>query len=146
MGVGMLEEGTGGEIVAEFVQMMKDWRRICKTIQSENQQTSSCSWCKGCPVQGVCVIDTEIKDTTDKGLAMICERIQSWAEKHPESVYPTWGEWLISVGAARKIPTGVPVELQDGRIVDSPWETVVDVDTPIPADIAQKHGIQPKEG
>lgn len=67
-------------------------------------------------------------------------------EPPKDAVYPTWGEWLISVGAARKIPTGVPFELQDGRIVDSPWETVVDVDAPIPADIAEKLGIQPKEG
>ncbi len=69
----------------------------------------------------------------------------SWAAEHPEPVYPTWGEWLISVGAARKIPTGIPFELPDRRIVDPPWETVVDTNTHIPADIAQKLGIKPNE-
>lgn len=63
--------------MADFVQVMKDWRRMCETIQSENQQTSSGGWCKGCPVQEVCVIDTAIKDATNNELAMIGEQIQS---------------------------------------------------------------------
>jgi hypothetical protein len=75
----------------------------------------------------------------------IAREVEKWTAEHPEPVYPTWGEWLISVGAARKIPTGVPFEFKDGRIADSPWETVVDVNTHIPADIAQKLGIEPKE-
>lgn len=109
----------------DFVQTMKDWRRMCDTIQSENQKTSSNGWCKGCPVQGVCVIDTEIKDTTEKGFAMIGERIQSWAAEHPEPVYPTWREYIEDY-------TGI---------------LMIDViDDPIPADIAEKLGLQPKEG
>ena len=111
----------------DFVQTMKDWRRMCETIQSENQKTSSGGWCKGCPVQGVCVIDTEIKDTTEKGLAMIGERIQSWAEENPEPIYPTWFEWFKTVVSDEEM-------LQRGMY----W------DMQIPADIAQKLGIEPR--
>ena len=87
----------------------------------------------------------EISDIGDYELQEAETIITTWAAEHPEPVYPTWGEWLISIGAARKIPTGIPFELHDGRIVDSPWETVVAVNTPLPADIAQKLGIEPKE-
>ena len=115
----------------DFVQTMKDWRRMCDTIQSENQKTSSNGWCKGCPVQGVCVIDTEIKDTTEKGFAMIGERIQSWAAEHPEPVYPTWGEWLQSIGVA---------ELGSGMLSIHP----AIAEQPIPAELAEKLEIEPK--
>ena len=44
-----------------------------------------------------------------------------WAEAHPEPEYPTWVEWFNSMGG-------------------------VDCGEPIPADIAEKLGIKPKEG
>ena len=124
--------------MTEFVQMMKDWRRMCETIQSENQQTSSGGWCIGCPIQGVCVIDAEIKYTTDNGLAMIGERIQSWAAENPEPVYPTWGEWLLKQGVIR-----AGTESRNGFA----YQTVTDkLFAQIDADIAKKLGIEPKEG
>lgn len=125
--------------MSDFVQVMKDWRRLCETIQSENQQTSSGGWCKGCPVQGVCVIDTEIKDTTDKGLAMIGERIQSWAAENPEPVYPSWGEWLHNLHVVGVHATCAPEQNIYYPIVGM-------FNTPIPADIAEKLGLKPKEG
>ena len=118
--------------MASFVNTMRDWRRMCETIQLENWQTSSGSWCKGCPVQGVCVFDTEIKDTTDKELVMIDERVQSWAAEHPEPVYPSFLEWL------HKVLPNLNGQDDHGTILEL-------IKTPIPADIAQKLGIEPKE-
>ena len=48
-------------------------------------------------------------------------RVMEWAEAHPEPEYPTWVEWFNSMGG-------------------------VDCGEPIPADIAEKLGIKPKEG
>lgn len=120
--------------MAEFREVMKQWKRFCK---SHNH----CGECEF-DGKGICS-EAHLSDVPYADIEL---RIMAWAAEHPEPVFPTWGEWLISVGAARKIPTGVPFELQDGEIVDSPWDTVVDVYTPIPADIAQKLGIEPKEG
>ena len=48
-------------------------------------------------------------------------RVMEWAEAHPEPKYPTWVEWFNSMGG-------------------------VDCGEPIPADIAERLGIKPKEG
>ena len=120
----------------DFVQTMKGWRRMCETIQSENQKTSSGGWCKGCPVQGVCVIDTEIKDTTEKGLAMIGERIQSWAAEHPEPVYETWFEYLLRIGV---IPENAPAGGEYQWIVESIKHKHIS------NDIAESLKLHPKE-
>lgn len=118
--------------MAEFQDVMRQWVRARKATASSCEEN---------------VLSVYPLETYDDALIADIERnVMQWAADHPEAVYPTWGEWLISVGAARKIPTGIPFELLDGRIVDSPWETVVDVNTPIPADTAQKLGIKPKEG
>ena len=48
-------------------------------------------------------------------------RVMWWASAHPEPQYPTWVEWFNSMGG-------------------------VDCGERIPADIAEKLGIKPKEG
>ena len=47
-------------------------------------------------------------------------RVMEWAEAHPEPVYPTWGAWIK-------------------------WQMGYDIKDRIPADIAEKLGIEPKE-
>jgi hypothetical protein len=111
---------------------MKDWRRMCETIQSQNQQKSNSGWCSGCPLQWDCVIDTGIKDYTDNAFAIIEKRIRSWAAEHPEPVYPTWLEFV------KAYETGKPKSDPDFIY----WMGT----SSIPADLAQKLGIEPKEG
>lgn len=118
--------------MADFVQVMKDWRRMCSAIQSKNQKTPFESWCRNCPIEKLCVIDTEIKDLTDNVFRVIDERIQSWAEENPELVYPTFREWLISIGIIGQMST-------HSVIADKLTMTH------IPPDIAEKLGIEPKE-
>jgi hypothetical protein len=72
--------------------------------------------------------------------ALVEAAVMRWAAEHPEPVYPTWGEWLV----AQDIIT------EYGRI-ECGGSGVCGVFTdkggqPIPADIAQKLGIEPKEG
>lgn len=127
---------------------------MCETIQSQNQQKSNSGWCGGCPLQGYCVIDTEIKDSTDNELAIIEKRIQSWAAENPEPVYPTWGEWLEQQGICFSSITHR--NYVDGVSIPKVFEYQIEgktafmcgdkVNEPIPADMAQKLGIEPKEG
>lgn len=95
--------------MASFQEVMKQWRRMCEMSQ-----------CIKCPLSEICTTDPLSR--TDVEIAKIEEAVSQWAEEHPEPVYPTWYEWLCSIGA---------------------WNKASD---PIPADIAQKLGIEPKEG
>ena len=70
-----------------------------------------------------CSIGAFVLNTAD-----IERKVMSWAAEHPEPVYPTWREWLSEQGV-----------LSAGGL----WEKAFE---PIPADIAEKLGIQPKEG
>lgn len=120
--------------MASFVSTMHEWRRMCKAIQSENQKSPSGSWCSNCPIEQFCVIDTEIKDSTDDVFRIIDERVQAWADKNKEPQYPTWEEWLITQGVIKENPNG-GVGYPMPKLFES-----------IPADTAQKLGIKPKEG
>ena len=54
-----------------------------------------------------------------------------------EAVYPTWGEWLIQQGVLKAGTT---------TMYGITWQPVGDnLFEPIPADLAQKLGIEPKE-
>lgn len=121
----------------DFVQTMKDWRRMCNAIQSENQKSPSGSWCSNCPIEQFCVIDTEIKDSTDDVFRIIDERVQTWADKNKEPVYPTWYDYLHSIGILYN------KHVAGGDVTEIHWGNMM---TPIPADTAQKLGLQPKEG
>ena len=59
--------------------------------------------------------------------------ITAWAAEHLEPVYPTWEEWLIMQGIIKENPNGV------GWPMPKLFER-------IPADTAEKLGIQPNEG
>ena len=103
--------------MSDFVQTMMDWRRMCKAYTTDDD-----SCCSGCPVADFrepgCGAIFEMEDCTD------WERydgaIREWAAEHPEPVYPSWQEWFDT------------------------FERGIDVDEPIPADIAQKLGLKPK--
>ena len=94
--------------MAEFQEVMKQWRRICKAHES----------CGSCLLYGRCV---DPVSKTDTEIATLEELIVQWAEEHPEPVYPTWNEWFET------------------------FDEGIDVDEPIPADIAQRLGLKPKE-
>lgn len=109
--------------MAEFVQTMKNWRRMCLSYKS----------CDDCPMMdadgwahilcsegGIQTAVPEIQETV----------IEKWAAEHPEPVYPTWADWFRQSGIAPCNQSCFHEWLLE----------------PIPADIAQKLGIEPKEG
>ena len=72
--------------------------------------------------------------------------VMSWAADHPEPVYPTWFEVLERFGVAGRINGEPYYDSMDRKIyLKQPAFTPKAFD-PIPADIAEKQGLQPKEG
>lgn len=128
--------------MAEFGEVMRQWRRMCKALDNQYKD-SSCYMCplkniteKGC---GAIWQMDEIKDLTPIG-----EAVMKWAAEHPESVYPTWFEWLEKIGVAGK---AYQLESYFSGYKEILLKTEVFTPkafTAIPADIAEKLGIEPK--
>jgi hypothetical protein len=78
--------------MSDFVQTMKDWRRMCKAFTTDDD-----SCCYGCPVVDIhehgCGAIFEMEDSTD--WERYEGQIREWAAEHPEPVYPTWEKWLV---------------------------------------------------
>jgi hypothetical protein len=72
--------------------------------------------------------------------AHIEQTVTEWAAEHPEPVYELWGEWFEKRGDLIRgwhNATNIQwIAKTFGRLMC----------TPIPADIAEKLGIEPKEG
>lgn len=110
---------TEGEIV-DFVQVMKDWRRMCMAMEKLHPNDA----CAGCRLEGYgCPAIYE--DNSHVDYSDVERKVTAWAAEHPEPVYPTWYEFLV-------------------ERYHKAWEAI-GCDS-IPADIAEKLGIEPKEG
>ena len=125
--------------MAEFTEVMRQARRMCK-----EQQNINC--CVRCPInKNGCMVaaDAEYVDYADAE-----QEIMHWAAEHPEPVYPTWNEWY-----RKNFPDAYydskricPMVFACKRNCDSETNCDKCRDRPIPADIAEKLGIKPKEG
>lgn len=103
----------------DFAQIMMDWGRMCKDRN-----------CGACNLAGICNTDPESR--TYKEIVKIENVVTKWAAEHPGPVYPTWEDWLLDIGVIRK---------------GMSWSDLnIPLRKPIPADIAQRLGLQPKEG
>ena len=123
--------------MAQFVEVMKQARRICLKHPGD---------CHGCPLHD------------DDGLVCrfsLCEKylyydtaeriVLKWAEEHPE--YPSWYQYQETTfpGHTRWIcPMAFGIECPSKSTTDA-HTCKVCRNNPIPADIAKKLGIQPKE-
>jgi len=107
--------------MAEFRFVMKQWRRMCDGVR-----------CDECILRNFC--DADPCSRHDGELDVIEDTVLQWAAEHPEPVYPTWGEWLTAMGVLyRKNPNYY-------------YRVSTYAQSPIPADIAQKLCLKPKEG
>ena len=118
--------------MAEFVQTMKDWKRMCNAMGQEDEYTA-CDKCDlrdfDCPA----IYEKECNSADWKHVERV---VAKWAAEHPEPQYPTWGEYLASIGVMKPAQPDKAYEV---------WFTQL-YSTNIPADLAQKLGLQPKEG
>lgn len=118
--------------MAEFQEMVRELHRLCETQRRLHENT-----CNKCPIK------IATMGTIFQCYRYVLEKpkeaeniIMSWAAEHPEPVYPTWGEWLMQLGVMGRT----------SREMSNPYYAEAKAASPIPADIAQKLGIEPKEG
>ena len=111
--------------MAEFQKVMREWVRARKAI-NENMLSSF-----------------PLEMFTDDNIANIEKEVMSWAAEHPEPVYPTWIDWLMSEGV---IPTNyMAANSTDSGVRAGTFYVTIKAFKPIPAGIAEKLGITPKE-
>lgn len=130
----------------DFVQTMKDWRRMCKHYSDESMKDGQHSCVDMCPL-GHNTACGMIEDALDSDIEVMAKEVAKWAADHPEPVYPTWEEWLQSVGVMES-SEGLLRRIKGQLYIDGiPAHAVptAKVLQPIDADIAQKLGLQPKE-
>ena len=116
--------------MADFVQVMLDWRRMCKATIIANDE------CCACPLKAErCCLVYVFEDAFDDiDLDHIEETVCVWAERNPEPKYPTWGEHL------RKL-----LFMATGKQVITDYDIMNFIDnTQISDDIAEMLGIKPK--
>lgn len=116
--------------MAEFQEVMRQFGRIC---------TSNFGECDICDLRPFCPSKT-FPDKYEKSgrVEWLEKKVLAWAAEHPEPVYPTWGDWL----AEMKLVSWQ----NDGNGTYSVMVPTFKMCTEIPADIAQRLGIEPKEG
>lgn len=102
--------------------MMAEFATVMHEMQRMCDAFSNADECQHCPLIHNPVCGTP-SDMIKKDIRKAEAAIMAWAAEHPEPQYPTLVEWLRSLGLA------------DHRMID-----------PIPADIAKKLGLEPKEG
>ena len=123
--------------MADFVQTMKDWKRMCnKYFDGKNLVCS-----KTCPMYAfeVCSKPTAkypvpLEIGQDLAQKIDCV-ITAWAKDNLEPVYPSWWEYLHSIGVLYKEHT------EGGDETEICWGYMM---APIPADKAKKLGLKPK--
>lgn len=115
--------------MADYQEVMRQIARLCAVT----------------PCSEECPLESECMNLAQAAESIHPERIErivmKWAAEHPEHpepVYPTYGEWFVEHG-----------DLVDGwqNAINATWiaNTAIDIFMkPIPADIAEKLGIEPK--
>ena len=115
--------------MSEFVDTMKKWQRMCNFYDETYKDKS----CENCPLHGencgaVWEIDVDRVDEIE-------EIVNAWNE----SALPTWGEWFESRG---DLISGWSNATSEAWLYD---KFRIVMDKPIPADIAEKLGLEPKD-
>lgn len=119
--------------MAEFQNIIRQLNRLCEV----NRATNNCA--NTCPLALLHkkYLDApSCKDELFVHTKEVEQVVTEWAKENPEPVYPSWGEWLVEQGMAiaeKAKPSGIN------------YKTTTMVKRRIPADIAQKLGIEPKE-
>ena len=117
--------------MAEFQEVIRQWQRMCIA----KLRLGDCN-IEGCPLyqndacEAICDAAEEKPD-----YAEVERVVMAWSAEHPEPVYPTWLEWLKDVGLIIVSPSGSSCAFDFTSASDH-----------IPADIAEKLGLEPKEG
>lgn len=113
--------------MAEFNEVIMQFKRMCRYTNHSGLPQDCPLYCKG---HGCNISHCRMLAFYDKKFQ---KEVMTWAAKHPEPVFPSWMEWLMD---------NVP-----GVDADSSVDAVLALcRAQIPADIAKKLAIEPKEG
>ena len=130
--------------MAEFQEVMRQWARICSAVPGKSGQYGICSDERSeyiCPMYESGLCNKSVSKQTDNDRSEGEKIIMAWAKENPEPVYPTWEEYFISKGLLK------PFWNENGT---PPYDMYVFAERAlsnrIPSYIAQKLGIEPKEG
>ena len=124
--------------MAEFQVVQKELERMCNTYHAVSGKCGT----DECPLycEDLCYAQTMIHVHGDDACKLE-KVVMSWAAENPEPVYPTFAEWLHNIGVTiSDQPFPAP------NISVYVFQAGTKMFEPIPADIAQKLGIEPKEG
>lgn len=106
--------------MAEFQEVIKNWERMCDSCHER------CELFDGlCPS-----VPNTLLNFDENDAATIERVVTKWAKEHP--VYPTWEEWLKQTPFIECYRDSAGFECRRYN-----WKT------PIPADIAEKLGLDP---
>lgn len=120
--------------MAEFKEVVAQYERMCKHYTL----TVGCDYC---PLHGKGCVDGRMPVYPLDKLEEYEKVVMDWAAKNPEPVYPTWAEWLHNIGVTiSDQPFSAP------NISVYVFQVNSKMFDPIPTNIAEKLGIQPKEG
>lgn len=125
--------------MAQFSEVMRQAKRMCESFSDGH--------CSECPIGDANVLECGITVTSEMDCEEVERRVMQWAKEHPETVYPTWNEWY-----EENFPDAYydgkhicPVIFSDEKCCDIEMDCDKCRDRPIPAEIAEKLGIKPKE-
>ena len=123
--------------MSEFTDVMEQAKRMCKAFGDGH--------CSECPIGNSNALECGITVTSEMDCKEVERRVMQWAAEHQEPVYPTWTEWQNSTfpDADRDI---CPCEFGRSDRFNCDDKTCAEcLLEQIPADIAEKLGIKPKE-
>lgn len=111
--------------MAEFGDVMVGLARMCRYMHGECYE-------RHCPLALKAFCSKPVHSYTAEDIQEVEEIVVKWVAEHPEPEYPTWEEWLNTTPFIDK------VKRNSGTYKTYNWKK------PIPADIAEKLGIEPK--
>lgn len=116
--------------MSEFQEVIKEMKRMCAHFRP------TCNGCPLCLGKGTNEFCGEQPLDIRSDPELVEAAVMAWAAEHPKPVYPTWWEYLEKIfdPEVTKYPN-------DYGMFGEACEHYR-----IPADIAQKLGIEPKEG
>ena len=124
--------------MAKFIEVMEQAKRMCKTFSDGH--------CSECPIGNADVLECGITVTSEMDCEEVERRVMKWAKERPAPVYPTWDEWQNSVFPDAEIditPCAFGSRDRLNCFLEKRCSTCKEQQ--IPADIAEKLGIKPKE-
>lgn len=125
--------------MSEFSEVMRQAKRMCESFSDGH--------CSECPIGDANALECGITVTSKMDCEEVERRVMQWAAEHPGPVYPTWDEWQKSVFPDAEIditPCAFGSRDRLNCFLEKKCSTCKEQQ--IPADIAEKLGIKPKEG